>query len=239
MSVQATSWVWDHSQSRLAHRLVLLAIADHAKADGTGAWPSVSTLAHEANISARQVKRALRELEAIGELTLSAGGPGGTHLYSLTRMVRGGDILTPPTPGEGVTSTTGGGDISGKEPGQDVTRTISTNHPEPSSSLVRPSVVERFFDAFWETYPRRSGKLKAREAFAKALGREGVTPVLILDGARSYRDDPNRDPTYTKLPATWLNQGCWEDDPLPARRSGGDDGIAQAIQRIQEDRRNA
>ena len=26
---------------------------------------------------------------------------------------------------------------------------------------------------------------------------------------------------------TWLNQGCWDDDPLPARRAGGSAGSQQ------------
>jgi hypothetical protein len=36
-------------------------------------------------------------------------------------------------------------------------------------------------------------------------------------GAARYRDDPNREKRFTKLPATWLRAGCWEDDPLPSR----------------------
>lgn len=87
MSVQAISWVLDHSESRLGPRHVLISIANHAKSDGTGAWPSVSTISHEARLSEREVRYALRELEKSGELRTSRGkGPHGCNLYSLPAM---------------------------------------------------------------------------------------------------------------------------------------------------------
>jgi hypothetical protein len=36
-----------------------------------------------------------------------------------------------------------------------------------------------------------------------------------------YRNDPNREPEFTAHPATWLNAGRWDDDPLPPRRTNG------------------
>lgn len=68
MSVQALSWVLEHSEARLADRLVLLCLADHAKADGTGAWPSIATIAHHARISRRQVSYSLAALEQAGAI---------------------------------------------------------------------------------------------------------------------------------------------------------------------------
>ena len=84
LSVQAISWVLDHSKSRLGARHVLISIANHARKDGTGAWPSVQTIARESNLSVREVRYALIELEKIGELSYrKAAGPHGTNLYSL------------------------------------------------------------------------------------------------------------------------------------------------------------
>ncbi|MFZ1008364.1 MAG: helix-turn-helix domain-containing protein, partial [Candidatus Sulfotelmatobacter sp.] len=68
MSVQAMVWVIEFSESELGARLVLLSIANHAKADGTAAWPSVPTIAHEAKLSERAVRYNLRILERIGEI---------------------------------------------------------------------------------------------------------------------------------------------------------------------------
>ena len=75
--------------------MVLLMTANHAKADGTGAWPSVRTLAREARISERQARNCLRRLERSGELKTDEGaGPGGTNLYSLSLMaVEKGELV--------------------------------------------------------------------------------------------------------------------------------------------------
>ena len=69
------------------------------------------------------------------------------------------------------------------------------------------------FDEFWEAYPRKLDKAKARTAFAKALGVSDL--IDILSGTLSYRDDPNRLDQFTKYPATWLNAESWNNDPLP------------------------
>lgn len=38
-----------------------------------------------------------------------------------------------------------------------------------------------------------------------------------MAGVVRYRDDPNREATFTKHFSTWLNAGSWDDEPLPAR----------------------
>ena len=87
LSVQALSWVFEYSESRLAARHVLLSIANHAKADGTDAWPSIPTIAHESRLSCREVYRCIDELIALGELRVAhGGGRHRTNLYSLKRM---------------------------------------------------------------------------------------------------------------------------------------------------------
>jgi hypothetical protein len=81
--------------------------------------------------------------------------------------------------------------------------------------LPKTSVVDRF-DEFWKTYPRREAKQAAIKAWAKAV--QSTDPETIIEGARRYADDPNREPEFTAHPTTWLNQGRWEDAPLPIRR---------------------
>lgn len=70
------------------------------------------------------------------------------------------------------------------------------------------------FAEFWSVYPRRDDKPRARRAFSKALERADFD--AILGGAQRYRDDPNRKPGFTKMPATWLNADAWDNPPLPA-----------------------
>ena len=74
------------------------------------------------------------------------------------------------------------------------------------------------FEDFWRAYPRKVGKRAARDAFTEAV-RE-VDPQVILAAAKRYAADPNREPQFTAHPTTWLRQGRWDDEPLPARSSG-------------------
>lgn len=84
MSVQAVSWVIECSRHRGGALVVLIMIANHARSDGTGAWPSIDTLGREARMHPRNVIRLIPKLVRSGELTVENGaGPRGTNLYSL------------------------------------------------------------------------------------------------------------------------------------------------------------
>jgi len=77
---------------------------------------------------------------------------------------------------------------------------------------------DSFFDDFWNIYPRKQGKGKAREAFVSAVKKFGLEP--IMDGVHRFANDPNLpDPKFVPLPTTWLNQERWDDGPLPLNRS--------------------
>jgi hypothetical protein len=72
------------------------------------------------------------------------------------------------------------------------------------------------FTAFWKAYPRRGSPAAAEKAWNRALA-EGADPALIIAAASFYAlERKMQDPKYTKLPATWLNARCWEDEPDPA-----------------------
>jgi hypothetical protein len=86
------------------------------------------------------------------------------------------------------------------------------------------------FDDFWHIFPRRVAKLAAKRAWDKAL--KHFPEVEILDGAKRYAvERGHEDPKFTKHPSTWLNGGCWMDDPganaQPDRMSYM--GIAQGL----------
>lgn len=116
----------------------------------------------------------------------------------------------------------------------DRTQLCPTNRPEPSLTVPEPSIYPESettpeiavtqttatkddrFDEFWAVVPLKQEKKKARRIWDKLT--KTTDPQIIIDGMRRYRDDPNRDPEFTKYPTTWLNAGCWEDDPLPPRR---------------------
>jgi hypothetical protein len=74
--------VWELSRHKGSELLVLLAIADYAKDDGSGAWPSINTLVSKTRLSERSVQYCLKALEASGELQVERGtGPHGSNMY--------------------------------------------------------------------------------------------------------------------------------------------------------------
>lgn len=117
-----------------------------------------------------------------------------------------------------------------------------TEHHQQNTTreIVRKPVGEvspdRFED-FWQTYPRKSDKGHARRAWVKAIRK--ADPTLIIEGAVRYRNDPNREPEFTALAATWLNGERWDDEPLPSRNEDRkldevQQMIARAAQRDQD-----
>lgn len=136
--------------------------------------------------------------------------------------------------------------LSGRQPRLDrvvvteVSRDTSTHNPEttthnpqtanraerapsrPARAHLAVADDDPDFSNFWRTYPRRDAKGAAREAWPKAVAKAG-NPHLVIQGAARYRDWSGRDDRYTKLPATWLNQECWNDE-LAARAGNNGSG---------------
>jgi len=80
MSVFVTPAVWRHSLAEGNTRLVLLRLADQASDDGW-CWPSHASLAADCRVSVATVKRALSDLEALGELAAWRRGRQRSNLY--------------------------------------------------------------------------------------------------------------------------------------------------------------
>lgn len=123
------TWVFEHSESRLAARLVLLALAEYAHDDGGMAFPSVTTLATKARVSERKAREALRELERDGGIEPMGRTRKGTIIYRV--LMR--------TPEE----SAGGQNLPGAESdsvgGQNPTARGANFAPEPS---IEPTTEE-------------------------------------------------------------------------------------------------
>ena len=94
---------------------------------------------------------------------------------------------------------------------------VTTSSVSVSDSVSDVSKRTADFDRFYAIYPRKAAPDAARKAWDKAIKRATVDE--IISGAERFRDDPNRDDEFTAHPASWLNAGRWNDDPLP-RRTG-------------------
>lgn len=85
MSVRAITAVWERSRQKGSGLLVMLAIADYAKDDGTNAYPSNAALQRKTRLCERAVRQNLSQLVESGELRIRvAAGPSGCNRYDLT-----------------------------------------------------------------------------------------------------------------------------------------------------------
>jgi len=83
----------------------------------------------------------------------------------------------------------------------------------------RPAPPKNGFCAFWDVYPLKVGKDRAKGIYAKIIKSRKATAEELLAGAVRYaavRD--SEDSQFTKHPSTWLNGGCWTDELKPPRK---------------------
>lgn len=105
--------------------------------------------------------------------------------------------------------------------------------------------IDALFNEFWNAYPRKLDKAKAFRAFKSALKRAKFEEILA--GVIAYRNDPQRNPEFTKYPASWLNSDSWENEiqPSPASEAAERSRIRRerelelSRQMIEEQRRQA
>jgi hypothetical protein len=69
------------------------------------------------------------------------------------------------------------------------------------------------FEEFWNLYPRRIAKKAALKSYLRAL--KDTTHAKIIEGVKryaSYCNTKGTEPQFIAHPATWLNQGRWDDE---------------------------
>lgn len=115
------------------------------------------------------------------------------------------------------TSVLGTGEQGNRGTGsQYLVQTSGSDVPESKTTQPKAKLDTAAFDAFWDAYPRRVRKDRARKAFASACRRASAEE--IIEGAKRLAADPNLpDKQFIPHPTTWLNGGGWDDEPLPDR----------------------
>lgn len=84
--------------------------------------------------------------------------------------------------------------------------------PKTKTPPKPPPEPPVMFQKFWEVFPSRRKKSKdeAIRAWLKAVKR--VSAERIIAAAIEYAASDEGRGEYAKMPSTWLNQGCWDDD---------------------------
>lgn len=217
MSVSAITWAFGLQNINPARKFLLVALANYAD-ENNSCFPGQDKLAHDVGVSVSTIRRALKELESDGfivrERRYREDGFRSSDRYFLQVNLTG-----KPNENDSYRSNEGTlpvktGDLTGHsydraEPKENLKKNRKT-------SPIHEPTTDEFMD-WYLAYPRHEARGQAEKAYTKA--RRLVQADLLLSAAERYAADPNRESSYTKLPATWLNAKCWEDDPLPSRES--------------------
>ncbi|MDF2708149.1 MAG: hypothetical protein K0R62_3801 [Nonomuraea muscovyensis] len=221
-------------------RAVALEIADDANDKTRESLVPLEVLARWTGAKdAVVVRNALKRLAAAGwEFRVPIGkGRDGRVLYAVPGMrttfrvpdftVEGVATATPKEeqglPHEGATATPSTPEGVATAPSEGATAHSEGATATPFPSLPSPPHVDKdslgaeadleAFGAFWLTYPKKKAREEARKAWIAAIKR-GVDPEHIVTAAQAYaRERFQKDPKFTKYPATWLNKGCYDDEP--------------------------
>lgn len=94
MSVEAIAWVLNHAPVKSpVSKLVLVALANHARPDGSSAFPSVSTICRYTCLSERSVRQHLEALEKAGIIRRCDQSIVAAYIKRSDRRPIGYDIL--------------------------------------------------------------------------------------------------------------------------------------------------
>lgn len=128
------------------------------------------------------------------------------------------DVLTESSVSDPDSSCPGAGEQGNRGTGEQEDLLSSADAPDETPTAGHP--YSQDFLAWWKHYPRKESKGAAFKAWKQIKDRH--LPTLIAAADR-YAADPNREPRFTKLPASWLNARAWEDEtPLPPRSNRPD-----------------
>lgn len=84
--------------------------------------------------------------------------------------------------------------------------------PETKVSRSADASLKADFKIWYQAFPIHEAPDDAERAYIKA--RKQADAETLLAAAKTYAAKPDRDPKFTKHPATWLNKGCWKDHPV-------------------------
>lgn len=218
---------------------VLVAIAMRAAGKDATAWPSLARIAEDTGLDRRHIPRALRQLESAGLIVRAHRQQGegrglASNLYEIVRenngvspkMATGGDTKNgdrvSPKMATGVAKN--GDKVSSKLVSEGVAKfgaltdnfyeqnreqNHETDSPNRTRASARLDVDESDFACWWELYPIKRNKSKARLAYAEALKETSVE--FLLEALAAYINDLAGTDTNFAYPANWLSDKRWED----------------------------
>jgi hypothetical protein len=104
-------------------------------------------------------------------------------------------------------------DFASPDSGKDASEPKASGHDGDNITVADTDLG---FEEFWVNCPKKVAKEKARKAHAAAIKR-GADPAKIIAAIKRYAiERAGQDPTFTKHPTTWLDDGCYDDEASSA-----------------------
>jgi hypothetical protein len=96
---------------------------------------------------------------------------------------------------------------------QDDSKLLSKCYNRVEKSRVEKSRVEHTpsFELFWQSYPKKIGKLAAQKAFKKLKNIPIENILKAIENQKQSEQWKKENGQFIPNPATWINQGRWED----------------------------
>jgi len=206
MSIQAISWAIEQRTGSPSRKSVLIALANYADKEGR-CYPGQQTIAEDAELGVRSVRRCLVELEDAGFISRAhrqrANGSRTSDVYFLeAKLAHRTQSNRPLCPIQPATVS-----APIEEPLREPLREPSVK--DNTNVLSKKRIFSGKFLEFWKLYPNKTGKEAADVSFKRALKK--VSFEEMMAGLERYVN--KTDDRAWCNPTTWLNQGRWDDEP--------------------------
>jgi hypothetical protein len=197
-------WVLERGLSPTALKLYIV-LARYADWETGIAFPARDTLAERMKSSEKTVDRAVKELVAAECIGKEYRGRYASARYQVFQV----DPRETDLSFEETDMSSEGTNLSEREDKNvHITR---TNEQEPLEQELLEQEFMLAFEQFWEIYPRKVGKGRAKKALKAALEKTDIETILA--GVEGYMANEDMyDLQYVAHPTSWLNGERWEDE---------------------------
>lgn len=224
MSVEASTWVWNHSAATGTDKLVLLRIADQADKFGGNSWPGIATIARDCGVVPKTVQAVIRRLENAGDLLrlVNAGGSRSTrsdrrpNRYDLPGvpgwLENHGDewsdlaaergVVSRVPVSRGVAAGSDGGPFDGPTGGRLRGGDPSINHPDPPPGGDLVAAIQTRIVADWPQFAPANALAPILTERADQLQ---TTPQAVL-GALRVQLDESVVPAFIASPTAFIRR---------------------------------
>jgi hypothetical protein len=191
----------------MSEKFVLIRLADAGGEKTLSCWPSLTRIAKDCCCSRATVIRAIATLEKSG------------HIKCIRRKGTSNKFhVQPVAPCNQLQIDTSCAVIPDQLHGD--TTPVALCNPNPKGTQREPKDINARFEQFYSAYPRKEARGRAEKAFRAIMkSKDAPTVEQLIAGIERYKQTDTFKAGYVKMPATWLNDKSWLDQPIDKHAS--------------------